>query len=140
MPRKGRGGRREGTPGVAYTNRTDLNKARTAEFKGQTYGTRVEQVEAQRQVPIQAPSVPGAAGTAARPLEGPSPGTLGNLLDPTARPDEPITAGLPFGPGPGPSVWSPPDPEARAIDRLRQLYRQTGIASLGRLLEAWEDE
>jgi hypothetical protein len=36
---------------------------------------------------------------------GPSmtPDDTPNLLDPTMRPDEPITAGLPVGPGPGPA-------------------------------------
>jgi hypothetical protein len=31
---------------------------------------------------------------------------LGTLFDPTTRPDEPITAGVDFGPGPGSEVLS----------------------------------
>jgi hypothetical protein len=35
------------------------------------------------------------------------PGSLGPLDAPTARPDEPLTAGAPVGPGPGPEVLNP---------------------------------
>lgn len=140
MPRRGRGGKRTGTPGTAYTNRSDLNTNRV-EFTGQPYGTRVQQVESQRAVPVQAPptaSVPGAAGTAAPQPQGPAPGTLGNLLDPTARPDEPITAGLPIGPGPGPSPATPMgDPD---VDVLRAIYKAYPSTALLRLIAAMEDE
>lgn len=37
----------------------------------------------------------------ANPYEGISMPQLGTLFDPTTRPDEPITAGVDFGPGPG---------------------------------------
>jgi hypothetical protein len=35
---------------------------------------------------------------------------------PTQNPDEPITAGAPFGPGPGPA-----DPQTQALDEARNL-------------------
>lgn len=59
---------------------------------GQTYGERGAQIAAQRAVPM------GVPGT---PLP---PGSHGPLDRPTERPDEPLTAGIPSGPGPGPEV------------------------------------
>jgi hypothetical protein len=63
---------------------------------------------------------------------------LGALTDPTARPDEPLSHGMPFGSGPGPDPVRT-DPDQEAIFRLRALYSQTESPALGRLLEAWED-
>ncbi len=138
MPR-GRGGSRQGRPGVSYGNRTDLNApkvARIAEYRGQPYGERTAQVEAQRAMP-QTPSPPVEPPPRSAP-PGPPPGGLGSLLDPTARPDEPITAGLPIGPGPGPEVLTP-DPDAEAVEQLRHLYAVTQSPALRRLLEGWDD-
>jgi hypothetical protein len=39
------------------------------------------------------------------------------LLDPTQRPDEPISAGLSVGPGPGPEILDP------RVDETRQLKK-----------------
>lgn len=60
------------------------------EFTGQTYGEATRQRQAQRMVPT-----------------GPSPTgevELGPLTRPTEAPDEPITAGVPMGAGPGPEA------------------------------------
>jgi hypothetical protein len=91
MPRNGRGGSRTGTPGTAYENRTDLatNRQPVAAPQGQTYGERGRQEAAQAAVPI--PDI--AAMTASLP----------GLTDPSQRPDEPLTAGLPMGEGVGPN-------------------------------------
>lgn len=60
-----------------------------------------------------------AAALATRP-----PGGMG-LLAPTARPAEPVTAGLPVGPGPGPeALGSAGAPTAGPADGvLASLYR-----------------
>ncbi len=49
-----------------------------------------------------------AAGvtTSQTPYEGINMPQLGTLFDPTTRPDEPITAGVDFGPGPGSDILS----------------------------------
>lgn len=146
MPRKSkRGGTREGTPGRAYPNRTDLSGPKVVAFRSGQYGQGAAQARAQQALPIQNPpssqvpqTTPAAAPPQAAPL-GPDPGSLGGILDPTNNPAEPLTAGAPFGPGPGPEALPRTDPDAAAIDRLRMLYRATGSPSLGRLLEAWED-
>ncbi len=111
-----RGGSRQGKPGAAYSNRTDLNAGpRIAAPTNQPYGTAGAQIAAQQAVPMSAPP--------------PIP-----LSSPTARPNEPVQAGLPSGPGPGPSVnpAATPDPvEAQ----LRGLYYQFPNRDLASLLE-----
>jgi hypothetical protein len=40
------------------------------------------------------------------------------LFAPTERPDEPITAGAPFGPGPGPTARTPMSSLAGTLEKL----------------------
>lgn len=71
-------------------------------FAGQGYGVAKAQQDAQRQVPAAPPT---ATSPAAPPLPmGPPAGSLGLLDRATERPDEPLTAGAPVGPGPGPEI------------------------------------
>jgi hypothetical protein len=52
---------------------------------------------------------------------------------PTARPDEPLTTGSPFGPGPGPEILGKKPESAKVSDVLSQIvnYDSTGqIAEL----------
>jgi hypothetical protein len=90
-----RGGSRQGTPGKGYSNRTDL----MASTKPPAIG----------QVDTAASGGMSGAGQGGPPPmpQGqpmPSPDDTPMLTDPTQRPDEPITAGLPMGPGDGPSI------------------------------------
>lgn len=114
MPRTGRGGRRTGTPGKTYGNRTDLQTGpRPLPVKtapGQEYGAAGQQAAAQRAVPM-------ASGPAAPPpAAGPDHGALMQAVQqfspttpvvpmgaPSMRPAEPATAGMSSGPGPGPT-------------------------------------
>ena len=113
MPRNGKGGAREGTVGQAYSNRTDLNggKMPISAATNQEYGEAGAQRAAQGVVPMGTPTVSTAApqsapeGLSMAPMASPAtplprPGSM-PYLDATQRPDEPVTAGLPFGPGPG---------------------------------------
>lgn len=121
--RANNGGPVTGTVGTTYPNRTDLTQAPTA-ARNQPYGQAGQQIAAQRAVPLPAappvqgaPGSPpggGAAGPFARPSDTPS------LTDPSQRPDEPLEAGLPFGPGPGPQQGPAPMSDVEA--RLRALY------------------
>jgi len=124
MPRSGRGGARQGTPGQAYGNRTDLNASLPIQtVPNQGYGVAAAQQAAQRAIPMGAQPVPGAAAPVAQgqgPIPQPAqpqPTTITGQLPPTQMypgelkfghpteaPEEPITAGLPFGDGPGPEV------------------------------------
>lgn len=52
---------------------------------------------------------------------GPGPGELGPLTAPTDRPGEPLTHGLPTGPGAGPEALTPPNPLVSAAAVLNML-------------------
>jgi hypothetical protein len=127
MPR-GRGGARSGTPGTAYGNRTDLNaKMPVQTATNQAYGVAAQQRAAQQAIPVAAQPVQGAVpdmgpqvATAAAPaaaqapmfaqqppMAGVLPGDL-KFMEPTDDPSEPVTAGSPFGPGPGPEALNGP--------------------------------
>lgn len=99
-----RGGRRTGTPGASYANRTDL-AVPAAAATGQQYGKASQQLAAQRAMPVARPSTDRMPMTptpgGAQPMGGPQPGQLTPLDAPSSRPNEPITAGLPVGAGPG---------------------------------------
>lgn len=97
-----RGGRRQGTQGNAYSNRTDLMN---------NYGPNGNPASGNIPAPAEQRSLMSFIGADQVP----------NLSDPTERPNEPITAGLPFGPGPGPEVLPamPPAP----TDPVRQILQ-----------------
>lgn len=102
-----RGGPRQGTPGSQYGNRSDLQAAPRQPAKAapnQQYGERKRQMDAQRSMPL-----PGQ-----RPFARPS-----------ERPDEPITAGLPVGAGPGPEALAPivAPQQGDALAALRAAYQ-----------------
>jgi hypothetical protein len=69
-------------------------------MSGGGYGEGKALMETQRAAPMASaapsPSMPAARTLGLPPVVG--------LTDPTQRPDEPITHGLPFGPGGGPEV------------------------------------
>ena len=109
MPRTGKGGARQGTAGQAYGNRTDLNggKMPITAAPNQEYGKAGAQRAAQGAVPMATPSVSTnpLQTTQSQGTPMPAPGSM-PFLHPTNRPDEPITAGAPYGPGP--NTMSPP--------------------------------
>jgi hypothetical protein len=74
----------------------------SGEYTGFAYGQNQE-VNNQRVEGNQAMASAQAATPSAPqdPYQGINMPQLGTLLDPTTRPDEPITAGVDFGPGPG---------------------------------------
>jgi hypothetical protein len=125
-----RGGRRAGKPGTKYTNRSDLQGAQlpVSAPTGLPYGDRAKLVQAQRAVPMGTPgSPPPGAGTppSQPPAAGPAPGSL-PFTGPTERPNEPVTAGLPIGPGAGPESLTmnqsnPQDPIFQAVAALDAL-------------------
>ncbi len=133
-----RGGRRRGTPGTAYGNRTDLNMpeplpVQTAPSTG--YGKRVAQERAQQAVPLApAPTAPPAAPQAPIPA-APMPGSFGDFLRPTERDQEPLTSGIDSGPGPGSEALAL-DAGADAEAVLRQLYLRSPSEELREVLEA----
>jgi hypothetical protein len=97
-----RGGKREGTPGKGYSNRTDL----TSNYD-------------------QKSASPAAGGIEAPPMRPPmqTPDDSPNLSDPTQFPDEPITAGLNIGAGAGPA-------RDTRKDETKELRRYLPLISL----------
>lgn len=103
-----RGGPRQGQPGKAYTNRSDLNTAPSQPVRvatGQAYGVAGAQAASQQAVPLpQTPPpavAPQSAHEAAAAFAMPA---FGAFDRPTERPDEPLTHGAPVGPGAGPEI------------------------------------
>lgn len=138
MPRAGRrsrgsGGARTGTPGTSYANRTDLNQPVRVPT-GLPYGERQARVQALKAAPIpqQAPV------NAAPPPAGPPP-QVTPLSAPTQRPNEPVTAGAPIGPGPGteaiPGGLSPGVSGDPTLEVLQGLYRIYGNDDLRGMIE-----
>lgn len=114
------GGPRVGRPGVAYPNRTDLNSG------DRQYGDGVNK-QAVRQ------ATPGT------PTGGPLPGQLSPLNAPTDRPGEPVTAGLPMGPGAGPDALTPVPTGNDALYELRALAARFPDRDLMRLIALAEE-
>lgn len=89
------------------SQRTDRQAARWV--PSQEYGDGKDLMELQTSAPLSAqPSPPRGGMPSARQSAGPTQeAPITPLFAPTERPGEPVTAGMPFGPGPGPSQ---PDP------------------------------
>lgn len=96
-----RGGKRQGTPGRGYSNRTDLamdpNMAQNTAATGGEGG-----------------GMPNLAPSPRSPEDTPM------LLDPTGRPQEPITAGMASGAGPGPEALTGMDPRQAEAQTMKK--------------------
>lgn len=104
--------------------------------RGQTYGKRKEQMEAQRAVPMARQPEEVSARQVAQ--QAPLPDFLGE----TRRPTEPITAGAPFGPGPGTEVtnaMSDQEMEYEALQEIRNIYRQHPSQALLDIIQFYEE-
>lgn len=120
----GRGGYRQPSnpapvsgPG-AMSKRTDGGPTQPVqEVGGFEYGGRKDFVDIQSAAPM-------AATDNSAPMVPPTP-----MFAPTERPDEPITAGAPIGPGPGPAA--PPVVQAGSVSG--RLYRLADADNTGEL-------
>ena len=121
---------------AAYGQRTDLNMPATA-VPGQTYGEAGKQMAAQRAVPMAAPAAPVAPTATQRPTI--EPGSFGPLDRPTERPNEPLTAGAPFGAGRmgGGNVYMGPRNSDPVLDELRALYATYPSDELADMLDSY---
>lgn len=135
MPRTGRGGKRSGTPGASYTNRSDLNQNRTlpvSTVPNQPYGQAGQQQAMQQAVPMAAgpigqpqsaapPSVPPPPQPGPATAAAPMPGELTPLHAPTAMPSQPVTQGVASGSGAGPDVLQQGLPMGSASQMLTHI-------------------
>lgn len=81
----------------------------------------------QRGVGAPGPTAPAGSPVQQVPAPVPPPGTM-PFLHPTNRPDEPVTAGAPTGPGAGPEALGTMRPSMSVADELQSLL-QTPDAS-----------
>lgn len=121
--RSNNGGARQGSPGQSYGNRSDLRSQKVSVPPSAEYGQGEALRRAQQAVPMAgAPAMPPASAAGAPPPRPfATPEDTPTLTDPTRRPDEPLEAGMPFGPGPGPTAGPPGMTDVEA--RLRALYQ-----------------
>jgi|APGre2960657404_1045060.scaffolds.fasta_scaffold00172_21 hypothetical protein len=125
-----------------YPNRSDLrNPAKKMAAKaapGQTYGEAGKQVAAQRAVPMAAPPT-DVAPTATPQQPRVAPGSMGPLSRPTERPNEPLTAGAPFGPGRTQQLggYIGPRNSDPILDELRALYATYPSEELADMLDSY---
>jgi len=97
-----RGGKRRGTPGRAYSNRTDLATDYAMEQGSPAAGGMGQLAGAEQAMPLVTPDdTPG-------------------LSDPSQYPDQPIESGLPVGPGAGPEALANQDPRMRETQDLKR--------------------
>lgn len=131
-----------------YPNRSDLrnpaNKVAKMVAPGQTYGEGAAQMRAQQAVPMG--GSPTDVAPASQP-SGPMPGSFGPLDRPTERPDEPITAGTPYGAGPGPEALAQPLPDylqpgsrEMLADQVRYIYSKYPNPAVFQLLLELENQ
>lgn len=141
------GGARQGSPGRNYANRSDLRTQKISVPPSAEYGQGEQLRRSQQAVPMAGrPSAPGPQPGA--PASGPL--DLTGLIpvdatptfgQPSRRPDEPITAGMSFGPGRTPRPGEQPRDFASedVVDRLRAIYLQYPTPELAELLDqTWQ--
>jgi hypothetical protein len=103
------------------------------------YGERKALAEMQSSAPMQGnptPSMPSPQVSAAAPA---APQPMAGLFDPTQRPEEPITAGMPFGAGSNYPTAMPVQIDDTAA-QIRAAYALYPNESLRVLLNALENE
>lgn len=141
MPRKAKRKTLSGVPGATPTPPVDV-----------PYGEGERSLESQRRMPVADYSAT-AEGASGQPAGGgsanpqPPVGSLDqalaaaqamapptNLLtQPSARPNEPLTAGLPIGPGPGPEVLASGDRTVRTLRMLADVTADAGFSELAEM-------
>ena len=124
-----------------YSNRSDLRNSAKLPAKaatGQTYGEAGKQMEAQRAVPMAAP--PTDVAPSPQPQQPRvAPGSMGPLNRPTERPDEPVTAGAPFGPGRNEQLgwYIGPRNSDPILDELRAIYAVSPNEPLADMIDSY---
>ena len=104
------------------SRRTDGGPSQTTvPMTGMAYGENADFNDIQSSAPMAA--APSVSNTRARNTSPTGPVAAATpLFAPTQRPEEPITAGVPFGPGPGPAAM--PAPKPRLSELLRMASEQ----------------
>lgn len=113
------------------SRRTDGGPAQTTtKMTGLPYGENADYNDMQSSAPLRA--TPGAAAlnpSSASPTGGGS--SVTPMFSQSSRPDEPVTAGAPFGPGDGPLGVKPVPFQRSVSDTLQMFADATGNRGLG---------
>jgi hypothetical protein len=134
-----RGGPRSPTPGRTYSNRTDLGKQPASAPPGLEYGARKRLMDAQRVQPVAGSPSGAMASRGGPPLATRlAPGEVPSLDAPSAYPDEPVTAGLVAGAGPGPESLTVGAFGPESLSLLRLVYANFPDEDIRRLIEQTE--
>lgn len=109
-----------------YPNRSDLRGGKLPKqaATGQAYGEAGKQLAAQAVVPMAPSPSPPQVMAPTPPVQ--MPGQITDLTGTTQRPNEPATAGLDFGPGPGSEIFGSiarpaPGSNADLAERVRAI-------------------
>lgn len=109
------------------------------EAPGQPYGAAADERAAQNVVPLRPADAPpqGTPAPQSAPQPAPSaqrpfvaPGSLPYIEQPTTRPQEPVTAGIDYGPGPGSEAMGQGPSAARTLNDLALTSHSSVIADL----------
>jgi hypothetical protein len=114
--------------------RTDggVGQQTTTPMTGMGYGENADFNDIQSAAPLAAaPTAPNARSRTSRPA-GQNGAAATPLFAPTQRPDEPVTAGAPVGPGPGPQPVT--QPRVKLADTLAALAPFDDSGEIARLL------
>lgn len=117
------------------------------------YGAHQASIAAQQAMPLPqtqsasaappVPASPGGGGALAQALaqaQAMAP-PQGGLLAPSNRPSEPVTAGLPIGPGPGPeALGGMANMNASGLAELRAVYQLFPTEEIRQIIERWETD
>ena len=126
-------------------NRSDLTQPAAQAVPNQPYGEAAQQKVAMQAIPLpnqqqaRSPAAGGASASSTGPTPGvpsavsgaPMVGSAGPLTRPTERPNEPVTHGLPVGPGGGPEALQGIGAAARqgAVEQGTLSHLLTSLAS-----------
>lgn len=99
----------------ALSRRTDGGPQAIRDLPNAKYGENTAFRAAQQAAPMSG----GMAPAGGAPMMGPDLSGIVPMGAPSQRPSEPITAGMPFGPGPGSSTMAPGRMTPEQADRLR---------------------
>jgi hypothetical protein len=100
----------------ALSRRTDGGPQQVnTPMTGMPYGENQDFEEMQSAAPMSASPSAKSPSTRSRQATSGSSKPRVSMFSPTQRPDEPITAGAPFGPGPGPSMGARPQVPTRSV-------------------------
>lgn len=107
--------------------------------KGAEYGEAEAALERQQLQPVAGAATPSSSPSPSQPspapMPGMGPGEIPTLADPSAFPDEPLTAGLSSGAGPGPEALRSASFGPQELSTMRAIFLKYPNDDLRRLIE-----